>query len=103
MLQFGWASPEIAIGKQLDWAGERKGNVIGVVRDFHVGSLHEKIDPVVFFINPDYNYLSVRILADDIGGTISYLENTWSEYLSHLPFEYFFLDERFDQLHRVDK
>ena len=103
MLQFGWASPEIAIGKQLDWAGERKGNVIGVVRDFHVGSLHEKIDPVVFFINPDYNYLSVRILADDIGGTISYLENTWSEYLSHLPFEYFFLDERFDQLHRADK
>jgi putative ABC transport system permease protein len=103
MRQFGWETPEAALDKRLDWAGERKGKVIGVVRDFNVSSLHNKIDPVVLFIKPEYQYISVRIRSEEVQATLAFLKQTWFDYFSHLPFEYFFLDDRFDHLHRADE
>ncbi len=55
--QLGWKNP---VGKKLDIKGEVKnGEVIGVVKDFHMNSLHHKIGPIVFYFNPkgkDYFY-----------------------------------------------
>lgn len=101
--RFGWKSPEEALNKRLTWAGERQGVVVGVVRDFNVSSLHEKIEPVVFLIKPEYHYISVRLNTDDTQDAMAFLKATWSDFFSHLPFDYFFLDSRFDQLHRADK
>ncbi|MFC1725056.1 ABC transporter permease [candidate division KSB1 bacterium] len=104
----GWETP---IGKKIHFDSEQtryneKGNavssstvdkwytVIGVVKDYHAGSLHEEIKPMIFRYRPDmYNYFSFKINPDNVSGTISFLENKWKNYASHVYFDYFFNDD----------
>ena len=72
--QLGWDKP---IGMQVTW-GSRKGQVIGVVRDFHNRSLHEEIGPVVLAIRQDvFNTLVLRLANGDLIATINDLERIW--------------------------
>jgi putative ABC transport system permease protein len=55
----GWKSAQEAIGKQFQYGG-RSGKIIGVVKDFNFESLHQKIAPIVFLINPGrFNIVSI--------------------------------------------
>ena len=47
----GWKSDDDAINKSIGY-GERKGKVIGVVKDFNFESLEKPIMPIVFYIAP---------------------------------------------------
>ena len=99
---FDWKEP---VGRELAFTGiELKGNVVGVVRDFHFESLHHKVGPVVILSRlPWVEYLSVRLQAEDVGATLARLQKTWERVNPETPFAYFFLDERFAQLHRAEE
>ena len=89
------------IGKVIDFQGHR---VIGVVKNYHHSSLHEKIDPMIYFLRPEaYSFLSVRIKPDDIPGTISFLRRTVSEYSPNFAFEYYFQDDYFNEKYKSDR
>lgn len=80
------------------------GVVIGVVKDFHHKSLHEKIDPVIISIDP---YMASRFLirahAGNVKKALDDVQAIWqTRYPSH-PLEYTFLDEEFDQLYKDDR
>ena len=93
--QIGW-TPESAIGKRMNYGG-RDGIVIGVVEDMHFESLHNKIVPIIFLINPGRSYrFAVKISGNDIPGTLAHIEKIWREYLPDYPFTYDFLDDRVD-------
>jgi putative ABC transport system permease protein len=95
---FGW---ENAIGKTVNWGGEKKGLIIGVVEDFHFQSLEQKIGPLILQIEPGYyRYLAIRIAPTDISGTMAFIRKTWKTLDPNHPFEYSFLDETFDALFR---
>jgi putative ABC transport system permease protein len=79
--------------------GRVKGNVIGVVKDFHFESLKEPIVPVVFKPSDDYNRLSVKIRGKDMSQALAYIEKTWNAFLPEYPFEYEFLTERYRNLY----
>ncbi len=79
--------------------GRVKGNVIGVVKDFHFESLKEPIVPVVFKPSNDYNRLSVKIRGKDLSQALAYIEKTWNAFLPEYPFEYEFLSERYRNLY----
>ncbi len=50
----GWKNP---IGETVDFFyKDKKYQVIGVIRDYHFGSLTEKIRPQLFVANPEYSY-----------------------------------------------
>jgi len=54
--------------------------VIGVVKDFHFKSLHEKIDPVVFSAIPNDRYvMALRIKKENMTQTLSYLKKKWKQ------------------------
>jgi putative ABC transport system permease protein len=79
-------------------------SVIGVVKDFHLQSLRERIDPLIIF----YDYeslrtLSVRIAADNIPHTVGLLEKKWKELDPNRPFNFLFLDDSFDSLYRQEE
>jgi putative ABC transport system permease protein len=97
----GWDEP---IGKRIEWLfWKRKGQVIGVVKDFHVRSLHEKIPPVAICMwTPKYNLLSLRIQAENIPGTMAFLEKKWRQFIPDRPFEAWFMDEGIDRLYRSE-
>jgi len=89
------------IGKVIDADGRR---VIGVVKDYHQSSLHETIDPMIYFLRLEaYSFLSVRIRPDDIPGAISLLRRTVSKYSPNFAFEYYFQDDYFNQKYRSDR
>jgi putative ABC transport system permease protein len=102
----GWDQP---INKKLD-DGNPQGifHVIGVVKDFHYESMHQKVRPMGFlFLNGTYkwqaNYISVRVNPGNISQTIQLIENTWDSFSPKLPLEYSFLDEDYDRLYKNEQ
>lgn len=99
----GLGAPEDAVGAEMNWSGgERIGPIIGVVENFHTSSLHQPIEPLVMFVEPWVNFLTVRVESSDITGTLSRLEKAWSRVVPTETFTYEFLDRRFEALHRKD-
>lgn len=77
--------------------------IIGVVRDFHFESLHQEIRPMLFRFRDFARYVVVRIAPEDVQQTIAMVEDRWRTATSGEPFEYSFLDEDFENLHRGDR
>jgi putative ABC transport system permease protein len=99
----GWNSPEDAIGKTWNLGNRRKGKVIGVTKNYHFNSLHQKISPLVIHLDPNYFvYLSLRFTAGSVSETLSFIEETWKELVPDEPFSYFFLNEDFDRQYRAE-
>lgn len=75
-----------------------KPRVIGIVKDFHFQSLHEKIEPLILFYrhNPIHviDYYSVRIAATDVQSTLDQLKAIMVKNDIRDPFEYHFLDDQ---------
>jgi putative ABC transport system permease protein len=98
---FGW---DAALGKKLGAAwNDKQGTIIGVVKDFHFESLHQKIEPVMFFMESFHNYLLVRIHPTHNVETLSFLKEEWQKVAPHRPFEYSFLDAEFDRLYKSEE
>lgn len=80
------------------------GIVIGVVKDFHHKSLHEKIDPVIISLDPHFpSMYLVKTHAGSVKKALEDVQAIWSDRFPDFPFEYTFLDEEFDQLYKEDR
>jgi putative ABC transport system permease protein len=105
----GAKSPEEVLGHKVGcgrWDRDemKRGEVIGVVKDFNLNSLHDRITPVVIHIHPvGYSSLILRIKPENIPATIAHLKTTWKQFNSEWPFEYKFLDENFDKMYRSEQ
>lgn len=97
----GFSSPEEAPGKQI--GRDRPVTIVGVIRDFHFSSLHNKIEPVVILWSPRLlTDLTIRIRPENMPATLSSLEKTWAALVPDEPFLFTFVDERIDQLYKKD-
>jgi len=98
--QMGMEDP---VGKRFAF-WEQWGTIVGVAKDFHFQSLHNKINPISFKLNPGWlRRLYVRIKPDDIPATIGFMKNTWNRIVPDYPFEYNFLDESFERLYEAEQ
>ena len=84
-------------------AGKDKvGKVIGVVEDFHLKSLHQSVEPLAITLaNQSYfldNFL-LKIETSNIQGILADLKPVLRRHAPHNPFEYFFLDDAFQNLY----
>ena len=88
----------------LEPGSDEKLTIIGVVKDFHNNSLRDEISPMIIF-HPDVWYkelMAVRINTRDVSGTIKMLGENWHKLAGDQPFEYFFMDSYFDNLHQSE-
>ncbi|MBA4850892.1 ABC transporter permease [Emticicia sp. BO119] len=81
--------------------------IVGVVKDFHFSSLHQKITPL-FIVNNRFfartsNLIGVRINTPDFESVVSQLQKTWKKFLPEQPFNYAFLDADLAELYRNEK
>ena len=98
--QLGWEDP---IGKSFHHIGARKeGQVVGVVRDFHMRSLHQPVEPIFLCVWSEMWYLVCRVKGEDIEETLAFMEGAWGQFVEDLPFSYYFLDERIDRMYRAE-
>ncbi len=102
--QIGWESAEEAIGQVITYGGQR-GNVIGVIGDFHYESLHVPISPIILNKDPStYNRVSIRVSPFDQQQTIDLIEATWQRYnIPNYSFYYEYVDESYDKLYRSEQ
>lgn len=98
----GLTNEEI-IGKSASVSG-RKGEIIGVVKDFHFASMHTPIVPLVLFNEASqYNYVFVKLNASDITASIASVEEICKRVAPHRPFEYQFLDQQYASLYASEQ
>jgi putative ABC transport system permease protein len=73
---FGWKE---AIGMTVTLYDTTKFTVIGVVKDFYVSGLWQKISPTLLRLTPNdqYNVLAVRAEPKDLAGVLDYLSAKW--------------------------
>ena len=91
------------IGKSFSlW--EEKGTIVGVVKDFHHASIHQKIEPVILLHWPGwYGLLYVKVNGRDTPGAIHAAEKIWKQYNPKFPFNYTFLDADYDAMYRAEQ
>ena len=83
-----------------------RGRIIGVIKDFHFQSLHQKIGPMLlaFRNNPIHSidYFSVRLMPGDAQSALKDMDNILRAIDPAHLIEYNFLDDRLDNFYRQD-
>ncbi len=99
----GYSSPKEAIGVKFDQWG-RTGKIIGVVKDFHYRSLHQNIAPLTIRIEAsEYDLITAKVSSQNIKQTIAAIEDSWKRIVPDQPFEYYFLDEAFNEQYESEE
>lgn len=103
MRRLGWTDPKEAIGQKLSW-WNRKGVVIGVVKDFHFMAANVAVEPFLITMNTNWSagYLSVKLAAGDPSARIREIRDKFSSIMPDRIFEYSFLDNDFDQQYKAE-
>ena len=91
------------VGQRFQWNGDT-GSVVGVVKDFHFRSMHEKIIPLMIHGQSGWlNTIFMELSPGNIGDQLSAIENKWKVLFPKFPFDYSFLDQDFDKLYKTDQ
>jgi len=110
----GFESPQDAIGQKItDNSMFTEVEIIGVVNNFHQRSLQYEINPCAFVKSIWFNFFSVAINLDQsksydqqltqIDNSLDEVEKVWDKAFPEAPFDYTFLNEKFDKLYKTDQ
>lgn len=94
-----------AVGSVLKF-WDKNYTVIGLLRDFHVGSIHDKIPPTILLqaeAANNYKWAAVRFKAGQLASGLSEVESQWKRSNPQYPFEFRFLDDELDRLYRSEQ
>jgi putative ABC transport system permease protein len=101
--QLGFNKPEEALNKRIDfWGG--KYTIVGVAENFHQQTLQDAYEPLILRLIPGVNgYLSVKTNGADAGKIINVVKAGWNKFFPGNTFDYFFLDEHFNDQYKADQ
>jgi putative ABC transport system permease protein len=106
----GFTSPEEAVNKTVKFQAFddfEDHEIIGVMEDYHHEAIKEEVFPMIFKLN--YNsyqqvYYSVRLSAGSKPQqALSELEAAWKDVFPGQPFDYYFMDEYYDQQFKSER
>ncbi|GAB3175608.1 ABC transporter permease [Telluribacter humicola] len=97
--EFGWPSPEAAVGKTLNVEG-RAGRVVGVLKDFHNQSLYGPITSFVMsIVQPQLTLVSMKLRPNQVETTLKQVQAEWDKYFPEKSFDYEFVDQNLAQIY----
>jgi ABC-type antimicrobial peptide transport system permease subunit len=89
------------IGQEL--IAPRKGKIIGVIKDFHSGSLQRPIEPVIISMRPsEMGQIFIRYEAGKVKEASDHIQATYKKFEPDFPIEYSFLDETFNRQYQSE-
>jgi putative ABC transport system permease protein len=107
--QLGYTADN-AVGKKIFFEfqnGTQFMEIIGVVKDYHFESLHQRIKPLALTVHPLFsqptNYLILDVKTSQYSELIAALQKTWKQINPHSPFAYSFLDQDFQNNYEKDE
>jgi len=101
--QMGYDKPADALNKRIDFWGKIY-TIVGVVDNYHQQSLRDAYDAIIFRCIPDVGgNISVKIGTANIQQTIEGLRANWKRFFPEDQFDYYFLDNHFNEQYHADK
>jgi len=102
----GFDSPESALNQQVDYWGEIY-TIIGVVKDYHQQSPKQAYEPQIFRLMPEgrdvRGHFVAKLNAQNIKASVQLINREYEKFFPGNPFNYFFLDEYFNQQYKSDE
>ncbi len=79
--------------------------IVGILKDFHFESLHNKIRPLAIFLAKDYfdGYIMVRLREGDHINAVNKIRKVWGEFTEANPLVYYFFDDDFKTLYGTEE
>jgi ABC-type antimicrobial peptide transport system permease subunit len=97
---------ESAIGKRIkNTQSSQIYTIAGVIKDYNYASLQQAIEPLAFVHVNDakgYRYLTLKLNTPDIAKAIDDIRQKWKSLSPNAPFEYTFMDEKFQSLYQSE-
>jgi len=89
---YGYTNPQDVIGKSFVFGGN-KGEVIGVVKDFHYNSLQHKVEPTcMFLLNGNFSRITMR-LTQNQKESLKQVAALWQKHFPNSVLDYDFSDD----------
>jgi putative ABC transport system permease protein len=77
--------------------------VVGVVKNFHFRSLHQRIGPMaIVWFDGWTDMAAIKISGTNIARTIGHVQKVWDEVNPQAPFSYTFMDETIGRLYAAE-
>jgi putative ABC transport system permease protein len=109
MLYLNINKPEDAVGKKVLLEGENEPvTIIGVVQNWHQRGLGNAYTPIMIIRNGRLRWVPPRFFAIKTAGNqnedmIRAINDKWDTYFPEASFDYFYLDQYFDNQYRTDR
>ena len=108
-LLLGFHNPETALQQTLVPAVGEGKEVVGIVKNHHQHSVAQDYEPLLFVIDPsEHTYVSIKVSHSPLNGysdlqqLLETVEATYNQYYPGNAFDYFFLDDFFDQQYQTE-
>lgn len=99
----GFKEPSQAVNEKVV-DGNETYDVVGVVENYHQRSLNENFIPVIFrYLPTARGFYSIKVNSKNIRGSIADIEKSFNESFPENVFEFFFLDEYYEQQYSADQ
>ncbi len=104
----GFKTPEEALGKEIEYS-ESKMPIVGVVKDFHMKSLHAAIDPMMIANEMEsFSCFNIRLTnqhqtGDDLKAGLDKIEAAWKRVYPDTPFKHEFLDDTIKNFYHTEQ
>lgn len=100
----GWDNP---VGKKLRFKHEEEQvTVVGVLKDINIRSMQNQVEPVVYrFTGANWlaGYVTLRMDPEYYQQTITLIKKTWEELAPGVPFQYFFVKDKYLESYREEE
>ena len=110
--QLGYKRPQDAIGRSLTWARWsaattpgafpplRRSQIVGVVKDFTLGTIRTPIDPTLYFVDPQARYVVAQLDGAQLPETLPAIDRLWKRTGHSRPIVRMFESQSVQELYR---
>jgi putative ABC transport system permease protein len=97
-LNIAGRDPQQALGQVVEVDGQKLA-IVGVLKDFHYGTMENKIEPVMFRYSKSepWGYLNLKIASIDLESTMSKIESAWKRFDKVHPLKANFYDQQIEE------
>jgi putative ABC transport system permease protein len=101
----GFGSAQDAIGKEVTFGmNDITAPVIGVVKDYHIASMHQPVSSVLMVEFPFFYYnVGIKLSGENNASTLAAIEKAWTSVYPQQIFESHFLDEHVANMYKDEK
>lgn len=94
--------PESVVGQQLIFYRDTS-QVIGLIENYYHHSLKLEYQPIGLKLTPDGSFISVKVASSDLADVLKTVELAWQNHFQNNPFDFFFLDDHFNQSYQQER